>query len=231
MGIGRNAVLARILTAVGLCGSTLLVCPGGAAEPGCPDIEVVFARGTTEAPGVGWIGQQFVDALRWRVMGRSVGVYPVDFPAVPEFAPTVAGVVDAAGHITDTAAGCPDTRLVLGGYSRGAALIGYVTEPAAAAGGFPPPLPPETAVHVAAIALLGKPAPAFLDSLGAPPVVIGPDYAAKTIELCAPGDPICSAGTDGAAHAAYAGNGMTAQAADFAADRLRPPETVPGQPL
>ncbi len=177
------------------------------------------------------MGQQFVDALRWRLGGRSVGVYAVNFPAVPEFGPTVAGVTDAAGHITDVTAGCPDTAVVLGGYSRGAALIGYVTEPTVPAEGFPAPLPPEVADSVAAVVLLGKPSPAFLDSIGAPPVVVGSGYAPKTIELCALGDPICSAGTDGAAHAAYATNGMTTQAADFAAERLRPPETVPDQPI
>lgn len=30
----------------------------------CPDVEVVFARGTNEPPGVGGVGQAFVDSLR-----------------------------------------------------------------------------------------------------------------------------------------------------------------------
>lgn len=226
-GYGRSAVIARILTAVGLWGCTLLSWPGAgaAAASGCPDVDVVFARGTGEPPGVGWMGQQFVDALRWRLWGRAVDVYPVDFPAVPEFGPTAAGVGSAAGHVRDMAAGCPDTQMVLGGYSRGAALIGYATEPGAA--GLAAPLPPEAASRVAAVVLLGKPSDAFLASIGAPPVLLGPGYAAKTIDLCAPGDPVCSAGGDGAAHAAYAGNGMTAQAADFAAARLTPSADQP----
>ncbi|MGV0698016.1 cutinase family protein [Mycolicibacter sinensis] len=225
-------MISRILAAACLCGCVLPCWPAGeAAAFGCPEVEVVFARGTAEPPGVGWMGQQFIDALRWRLGGRSVGVHPVDFPAVPEFGPTVAGVADAAGHITDMAAGCPDTALVLGGYSRGAALIGYLTEPAPAADGFPPPPGPEAADRVAAVALLGRPSTEFLHSLGAPPLTVGPGYAAKTIELCAPGDPVCSAGADGAAHAAYATNGMTALAADFAVQRLVPPEPVPDQPF
>ena len=40
----------------------------------CPDAEVVFARGTTEAPGVGPTGEAFVDSLRSRVGAKSVGV-------------------------------------------------------------------------------------------------------------------------------------------------------------
>ncbi len=219
--------------------SWLLVLPGAdvaASTDGCPDVEVVFARGTAEPPGVGWIGQQFVDALRWHVGGRPFAVYPVNFPAAPEFATTVDGVIDASNHIRDTAANCPNTEMVLGGFSRGAALIGYVIAPAIPPGyplspDIPGPLPPEVAGHVSAVALLGKPSSAFLTSIGAPPAAIGPDYADKTIDLCAPGDPVCSAGTDDAAHAAYAANGMTGQAADFAAERLRPPESFPGPPV
>ncbi len=191
---------------------------------------MVFARGTGEPPGVGWMGQQFIDALRWRTWGRNVDVYPVDFPSSAEFGPSASGITDAAGHIRDMAAGCPSTQMVLGGYSRGAALIGYVTEPSTG-GGLGPRLPADAAGHVAAVVLLGKPSAEFLNSVGAPPLAIGPAYAAKTIDLCAPGDPVCSLGGDGAAHAAYAANGMTAQAADFAVEHLRPPENVADQPL
>ncbi len=37
--------------------------PSAAADP-CPDVDVVFARGTGEDPGVGRVGQAFIDALR-----------------------------------------------------------------------------------------------------------------------------------------------------------------------
>src|SRR5262249_952704 len=36
--------------------------PFASAQP-CPDVEVVFARGTGEPPGVGLVGQAFVDSL------------------------------------------------------------------------------------------------------------------------------------------------------------------------
>jgi cutinase len=91
------------------------------------------------------------------------------------------------------------------------------------------------ASHVAAVALLGKPSAEFLNSIGAPPLVLNDDYAAETIDLCALGDPICSPGDDKDAHAAYAANGMTLQAADFAAERIPervgPLEPGPDQPL
>ena len=59
--------------------------PSASAQP-CPDVEVVFARGTGEPPGVGGVGQAFVDALRSKVGGKSVDVYPVNYPASSDFA-------------------------------------------------------------------------------------------------------------------------------------------------
>ncbi len=214
----------RILAAVTATIPWLLFSPAGdsAAADGCPDIEVVFGRGTSEPPGVGGIGQSFIDALRWRVGPlRPLAVYPINYPASPDFATTFEGVTDASDHVRGTVAACPATAIVLGGFSRGAAVAGYTAAE----------LPPEVADHVAAVILLGKPSNELLSSRGAPPIGIGPGYADKTIDLCAPGDPVCSTGGDDAAHGAYAVNGMTGQAADFVAERVSPPETVPGSPL
>ena len=60
--------------------ATAAVSGGAAAAPTaaaqeCPDVEVVFARGTSEAPGVGNVGQAFVDAVRAQAAPRTVGVY------------------------------------------------------------------------------------------------------------------------------------------------------------
>lgn len=55
------------------------------AEP-CPDVEVVFARGTGEPPGIGSVGGLFVDALRSQVGAKSLGVYAVNYPASNDFA-------------------------------------------------------------------------------------------------------------------------------------------------
>src|ERR1700757_837882 len=97
--------------------------PSATAAP-CSDAEVVFARGTTEPPGVGGVGQAFVDALRSQAGGRSVGVYAVDYPATNDFATSVpAGANDASAHVRTMAASCPNTKMVLGGYSQGAAVI------------------------------------------------------------------------------------------------------------
>jgi cutinase len=185
--------------------------PNAAADP-CPDVEIVFARGTTEPAGVGGIGQAFVDSLRSQLGGRSVGVYAVDYPASRDFArSTPAGANDASTHIQSMAANCPNTRMVLGGYSQGAGVIDLSSAA----------LPPEIADHVAAAALFGGPKSAFADSLSPGPLpTIGPLYVAKTIELCVPNDPICSDGGDMRAHGAYVETGMVDRAATFAASRL-----------
>lgn len=207
--------------------------PSASAQP-CPDVEVIFARGTAEPPGVGGIGQAFVDSVRQQAGGRSVGVYPVNYPASSDFADPLAfagtvvdGIRDAGAHIESMAANCPKTRMVLGGYSQGAAVAGFVTSAAVPPGVpvelVPAPMPPEVADHVTAVALFGKPSDAWMQQYGAPPIVIGPSYAAKTIELCDPGDTICNGAPGGlpsVAHALYPVNGMVSEAATFAAGRL-----------
>lgn len=220
-----------------IIGAGLLAPPVPASAQPCPDVEVIFARGTGEPPGVGGVGQAFVDALRADAGGRSVEVYPVNYAASSDFGggidfarTVVEGIRDEATHVESTAANCPNTKMVLGGFSQGAVVTGFVTAPsvpkevpAEFLPYVPQPMPPEVANHVAAVALLGMPSNEFLTQYGAPPVTIGPLYTAKTIKLCAPDDTICNgepAGPPNMAHIAYSVNGMVGQAADFAAQRL-----------
>ena len=51
---------AAILSALGAAATAVIVAPTATAVP-CPDIEVVFARGTAEPAGVGRVGQAFTD--------------------------------------------------------------------------------------------------------------------------------------------------------------------------
>ena len=191
---------------------SLPVAAEAAAQP-CSDVEVVFARGTNEPPGVGIVGQAFVDALSAQVGGRSVGVYAVNYPASDNYVSSAAnGSDDARAHIQDIVTGCPGTKVVLGGYSQGAA----VTDMATAA------MPPQVADRVAAVALFGTPSSAFSSMLagGEPLPTTSPAYAAKTIDLCMDGDPICSPGANMLAHVSYVQSGMTDQAASFAATKI-----------
>src|ERR1700738_4891778 len=196
--------------------------PSASAQP-CPDVEVVFARGTTE-DGLGPTGQAFVDSLRARVGTKSIGVSPVNYPATTDFPTAIDGVRDASAHVRSTVANCPKTEVVLGGFSQGAAVMGFVTANAVpdgvTASDVPPPMPPDVANHVAAVALFGKPNDRFMRVINQPSVAVGPLYAAKTIDLCVPDDPICSSGMDFNAHMEYAETGMVDQAATFTATQL-----------
>jgi cutinase len=98
-----------------------------ATDDSCAAVEVVFARGTFEAPGVGATGQAFVDALTARLPGKAVDVYGVNYPASLNFGQAVDGITDASNRIQSIATQCPATKIVLGGYSQGAAVAGYTT--------------------------------------------------------------------------------------------------------
>lgn len=199
-----------------------------ADDTSCTDVEVIFARGTFEAPGVGATGQAFVDALSARLGGKTVTAYGVDYPASLDFQAATSGIADAANKIETVAANCASTQIVLGGYSQGAAVAGYTTTDTLPAGialpdGVSSTLPPAVASHVAAVVLFGTPSDGFLNLVAgdAPPITVGHLFAAKTLELCNPGDPICfPGGMDRSAHSAYKTNGMADQAADFAAHAL-----------
>ncbi len=193
---------------------------------GCTDAEVVFARGTTEAPGPGPTGDAFVNAVRSRIGAKSLGVYAVDYPATTEFSTAVVGITDARAHILATAANCPDTKMVLGGFSQGAAVVGFVTASVVPDGvsalDVPAPMPPDVANHIAAVALFGKPSTRFMRAINDPQITIGPEYLAKTIDLCVDNDLVCDPhGRSFSVHSQYAETGMVDQGADFVVSRLQ----------
>lgn len=184
-----------------------------AAATSCPAVEVVFARGTGEPAGLGGVGQAFVDALAPLLGNRTLEAYPVDYPATDDYAnSSAAGAADVESRVGQIAAACPATRIVMGGYSQGAAVMGIASSA----------LPPAVSDRVAAVAVFGIPASGFSTMLngGAPLPTLSPVYAAKAIDLCMPGDPICSPGGDLFAHTSYIQSGMVDQAATFAASKV-----------
>jgi cutinase len=218
----RLAVMATTAVLVGAPLVALIAAPSAAAAPAvssgaCPAIEVVFARGTGQPDGVGREGQAFVDSLRSQVGGKSVGVYAVNYPASNEFLRAAEGANDASAHVQATAANCPATKIVLGGYSQGAAVIDAITSAATPTLGFDNIMPPEVADHVAAVAVFGNPS---IRLVGQPLTSLSPIYGAKAIDLCNGADPVCSNGDDRAAHSQYVDSGLVHQGAAFAASRV-----------
>jgi cutinase-like protein len=208
--------LARIVGVSAVATWALLSAPivsPASADP-CSDVAVVFARGTHQEPGLGNIGQAFVDSLTSQVAPKSVSAYAVNYPANDDYhASAPMGADDASANIQGTVASCPNTKIVLGGYSQGSTVIDLASSQ----------LPAPVAGHVAAVALFGEPTSQFSSMLwgGQPLPTISPLYGGKTISLCAPDDPICSGGGNIMAHVSYIENGMVAQAATFAANKLR----------
>lgn len=194
--------------------------PPAASAASCPDVEVVFARGRFEPAGNGQIGNALVSALRSRVNGKSVGNYAVKYPADSEID---LGANDMSNHIQAMAANCPNTRLVLGGYSLGAGVTDVVLAVPLPVFSFDRPLPAEMGDHIAAVALFGN------GSQWMGPITnFNPVYSDRTIELCHGADPICNPAEpktweqNWPAHLAdaYLNAGMVNQAADFVAGKL-----------
>jgi cutinase len=222
--IRRGLVVAATATLVAaglLVGQSIL--PGSSAIPSasaaCPQVEVIFARGRLESPGTGVLGNAFVSALRSKV-NKNVGVYAVRYPADNEID---IGANDMSAHIQNMANTCPDTRLVLGGYSLGAGVTDVVLALPFSFFGFDNPLPGAMEQKIAAVALFGN----GFQWVG-PITNFNPLYSARTIELCHGADPICNPAdpdtweqnwVDHAARA-YIDAGMVNQAADFVAARV-----------
>ena len=197
-----------------------VVLPTAGAAP-CSDVEVVFARGRIEPPGTGQIGQAFIKALRAKT-DKNVSFYAVNYPADTE---VIQGANDMSRRIQSTAANCPDTRLVLGGYSLGAAVADVVLAVPAAMFGYTNPLPLGMNDHIAGVALFGNGTRKVFGAVSD----VSPLWGEKTIDLCTADDPVCNTNLDPEtwadnwpAHqqAAYIDSGLVDQAASFVAARL-----------
>lgn len=211
-----RALRAGLLT-FAVLGASVSFAPQAAAAPECPDVEVVFARGTDEPAGIGQVGQAFVNTLKPMLKGLSIGTYAVDYPASFEFLEAAAGANDMSRRIKGTVADCPDTKLVLGGYSQGAAVVDIVTTAPMAGLGYTEPLPRAVVPHIAAVVVFGNPSA----RLGQPLTRMSPDFGAKTADLCNKADPICSLGQDWNSHITYQKSGLVKTAAEWVAKLVR----------
>lgn len=187
----------------------------------CPEVQFVFARGTSEPAGLGRVGTALSNQLAAQMGNRSYGVYPVNYPATYDFLAAADGAVDATNHITAMAQNCPSTRFVLGGYSQGAAVVDMLMGIPPLGNkvgdvGSAPPLPHSLADRVAAVAVFGNPARKF----GNPVTSAVAPFAGKGIDLCADGDPICSQGRNPFAHTTYEKTDLVSEAAGFVAAML-----------
>jgi hypothetical protein len=145
---GRGPVFRRLgaLTgAVAIAAALFGLSTGAAsADPGCPDVHWIGAAGSGERGpeatingGMGRVVYQSFDALKQLVEqdGRTITAEPVEYPATP--VPDDGGVLDWANFMGSVDAGaaalggqysaftqrCPNTDVVLAGYSQGAMVV------------------------------------------------------------------------------------------------------------
>jgi cutinase-like protein len=208
--VATLAYTALLIAPVSRADETVLT--AGSATP-CPDVQVVFARGT---------GDAFADSLRSLENGKSVAVYAVRYPASYDFLRAIDGVNDASAFIENTAQACPQTKMVLGGFSQGAAVVDVLAATGRPILGFTSPLPDTIADHIAAVVAFGNPS----NRIGEPLTALSPLYGSKAIDLCNGADPVCSDGDDVPAHSLYVEAGIVDQAAQFAIGRLEGAQTT-----
>lgn len=206
---------------VGLLAATGLATAAPAQAADCRDVELVFARGTSEPAGLGRVGRALSDQLAASLGGRTFGTYAVNYPASYDFLAAADGATDATNRIAAVSQACPDTRFVLGGYSQGAAVVDMLLGIPPLGNkvgdvGSAPPIPQSLASKVAAVAVFGNPATKF----GNPASVALPPFAGKVIDLCNPGDPICSQGRNPLAHVSYEKTDLVSQAVGFVSGLL-----------
>jgi cutinase len=212
--VGSGA--AALVTATGL-----LVTPSTApvaSANDCHDAEVVFARGTNEPPGLGRVGDSFVDSLRQQTGGMNIGTYGVNYAASKLQIHTGDGANDVISHVKSTVSSCPNTKIVLGGYSQGADVIDIVAGVPIGGINWGSSLPPEYANNVAAVAVFGDVIDRGNVSLPSQSSLFG----SKAIDLCNPNDPICHAGpgNEWSGHTEGYVPVYTTQAAAFVASKL-----------
>jgi cutinase len=214
--IGKRS---RVVVALGLAGCAaaggVVMATSADAAPACSNVEVVFARGTGEAPGLGILGGPLASRIRSAVPGQSVTTYAVNYPADFAQVGDGQGATDLSRHVEQTVASCPDTDLVIGGYSQGASVVDI----ALGVGGFlgrGQVLSANAAAHVKAVTVFGNPLRAGGGSLETANTAV----KGRVLDQCNVGDPVCGGGANFAAHLAYATNGAVTKAAQFAVSHL-----------
>jgi cutinase len=220
MSFGRWPIVGA-LVAVAVSMAALVGVPAPRAGADCPDVQLIFARGTNEPPGLGVVGDALFAALQPALGGRNFDNYPVNYPASYNFLTTGDGANDARDHIAAMVDQCPGTHLILGGFSQGAAAVSMLAGVPPLGNtigefGSAPALDPGLASKIRAVAVFGNPGNRFNT-----PLSTAGQFAGRAIDLCSPGDPVCVVGgRDRDAHHDYSIPPYPDQAAGFIAGRV-----------
>ncbi|WP_194827391.1 cutinase family protein [Nocardia sp. XZ_19_231] len=233
---GRYRILLSSTAAVAAA-LALPTLPTAAAEPvpqpdGCAEVRVVTVRGTFEPQS----GSLLLTPLGGRIAqesGRRATVTELEYPASTAPDSAVRGIENLTALLNETAAACPDQRLVLLGYSQGARVIGNSLAARTA-------LTDQAAARIDAIALFGSPLfngaepynrgsfDSALSGTGVLRVGALAEFADRLRDFCNVGDRVCQGGDPAAGfgnaasygHVAYFLNDNRDQAAAFVGGQL-----------
>ncbi|KIJ52489.1 carbohydrate esterase family 5 protein [Sphaerobolus stellatus SS14] len=174
------------------------------ARQSCADVTVIFARGTFETAPIGTIvGPPFEAALQSALSGKSLNFIGVDYAASLagfEEGGDPAGAKTMATDIENQASACPQTKIVMSGYSQGAQVVHKAA----------PQLSSSVQSRVNAVVMFGDPD----DGQALPGVLNG-----RSLTFCATGDDICTGGQIiGAPHLSYGAD--AGAAASFVASHV-----------
>ncbi|KAJ4286510.1 hypothetical protein N0V90_013210 [Kalmusia sp. IMI 367209] len=159
----------------------------------CADVTVVFARGTTEPGNVGLVtGPPFFDALKEQLGGKTLAVQGVEYPAT--FAGFnrngTDGVPSMTQFINQAITTCPDTKVVMSGYSQGALVVRGTADS----------LPADTMSKVNSVVTFGDPRNQT--------AITGAE--GKRLTICHENDAVCSGGFITVDHLTYGEDAATA---------------------
>lgn len=212
-----KATALAVLTSSLLAGGLVTAAASGAQSATCADIDVVFARGTGEAPGLGIVGRPFAQSLTAELATSTVSSYAVDYAANSSQTSSIPGSADLVEHLQAVAAVCPSTRFVLGGYSQGATVVDKAVG-VRTASSYGTQIPAALAGSVVAVVVYGNPIGTAGRTIASESTVYGP----RSRDFCNDGDRVCDPdGSGWGAHLTYHTNGATQEGARFAAELVR----------
>lgn len=142
---------ATLATAAGLAATAQPAIGDPYDGPGCAEVEVIGARGTSEAPGFGNLLAPQVTEIQNR-LSQTVSAYALPYPASLNYPSSVAeGEQALRDRLVAESGRCPSKTFVLLGYSQGANVVGDTLD----SGGTQ--LDPAVRDRVSALVLFGDP--------------------------------------------------------------------------
>ncbi len=211
--MSRSLVLIPALAAL-LAPLVPAVAAPASAAPKCADYTVIGAAGSGEGGAAGGLGATVNAAAqafagRARAAGRTVAIRPVHYPAAPVptsldriggfLASMNTGAANTQGDVEIVVKACPSTKIVLVGYSQGAAAVHRALQrlgerkqfAAAALIADPDRIPNDTTRYLGSAPRAQGMAQASALVSGANPAPLPPRVGGRTITVCNTGDPVC----------------------------------------